>query len=99
MIRTPGELYRFTGFDVPARGADPAFQLDALQRRVDQECREKTAALAREHNDANVMSVGARMHTTAEALSFVEAFLSTPFSDGTRHVRRIGLLADYEAQR
>ena len=49
MIRTPGELYRFTGFDVPARGADPAFQLDALQRRVDQECREKTAALAREN--------------------------------------------------
>lgn len=59
----------------------------------------QTATLAREHNNANVMSVGARMHTTAEALSFVEAFLATPFSEGARHVRRIGLLADFEAQR
>ncbi|MCW2602871.1 MAG: ribose 5-phosphate isomerase [Pseudonocardiales bacterium] len=59
----------------------------------------ETATLGREHNNANLMSVGARMHTTDEALSFVEAFLATPFSEGARHIRRIGLLTDYEAQR
>ncbi|GAA2089253.1 ribose-5-phosphate isomerase [Streptomyces albiaxialis] len=57
---------------------------------------EETAALAREHNDANVVSVGARMHTTEEAVSFVDTFLKTPFSDGPRHVRRIAMLAAYE---
>jgi ribose 5-phosphate isomerase B len=59
----------------------------------------ETAELGREHNDANLMSVGARMHATAEALSFVEAFVATPFTGGARHVRRIGLVSDYEAQR
>ena len=59
----------------------------------------ETATLGREHNNANLMSVGARMHTTAEALSFVEAFIATPFSQGERHIRRIGLLSEYEAQR
>lgn len=60
---------------------------------------EQTARLAREHNDANVVSIGARLHTTAEAVRFVETFLSTPFSQGDRHVRRIGQLADYERSR
>jgi ribose 5-phosphate isomerase B len=55
------------------------------------------ATLAREHNDANVISVGARMHTTAEAVSFVEAFLDTAFSGDPRHVRRIRILDAYEA--
>jgi len=55
-----------------------------------------TAALAREHNDANVISLGARMHTVAEAVSFVERFLATGFSGDARHVRRIGMLAAYE---
>ena len=59
----------------------------------------ETAALGREHNDANLMSVGARMHPTEDALRFVETFLDTPFSEGERHIRRIGLLADYEAGR
>jgi len=57
------------------------------------------ARLAREHNDANVMSVGARMHPMADVLAFVETFLSTPFSGDERHLRRIGQLTDYERSR
>ncbi|MEO8106277.1 MAG: ribose-5-phosphate isomerase [Actinomycetes bacterium] len=57
---------------------------------------EQIATLAREHNDANVISIGARMHTETELLAFVEAFLSTPFSGDDRHIRRIGQLAAYE---
>ena len=56
----------------------------------------ETATLAREHNDANVIGLGARMHTEAESLAIVEAFLRTPFSGDERHVRRIELLATYE---
>lgn len=60
---------------------------------------EETAVLAREHNNANVISVGGRMHTVEEMTRFVEVFLSTPFPDEARHVRRIGMLADYEQTR
>ena len=56
-----------------------------------------TAALGREHNDANVVSIGARMHTRAEATHFVEVFLDTPFSGSERHQRRIEMLARYES--
>ena len=55
-----------------------------------------TATLSREHNDANVVSVGARMHTLDEATRLVEGFLTTPFSGDVRHARRIAMLADYE---
>jgi ribose 5-phosphate isomerase B len=58
---------------------------------------EETAALAREHNDAWVVSVGGRMHTIDEMTRLVEVFLATPFSGEERHVRRIGQLAEYEA--
>ena len=58
-----------------------------------------TAQLARQHNDANVISIGARMHTEDEAMEMVRIFLSTPFSGDARHARRIALLADYEAKR
>ena len=58
-----------------------------------------TAKLARQHNDANVISIGARMHTEDEALEMVRTFLSTPFSGDPRHARRIQLLADYERSR
>ena len=58
---------------------------------------EETATLAREHNDAQVVAVGARMHTKDQAATLVDTFLATPFSNGERHVRRIKLLADYEA--
>ena len=57
---------------------------------------DQTARLAREHNDANVMSLGARMISEADALRFVEIFVSTAFSAETRHARRIAQLADYE---
>ncbi|MEE1938105.1 ribose-5-phosphate isomerase [Streptomyces sp. TRM 70361] len=56
----------------------------------------ETAKLGREHNDANVIAVGARMHSTEEAVSIVEAFLATPFSGAERHARRIAMLAEYE---
>jgi ribose 5-phosphate isomerase B len=55
-----------------------------------------TAELAREHNDANVVSIGARMHTVDEATSLVERFLTTPFSGDPRHQRRIDMIAGYE---
>ena len=58
-----------------------------------------TAVLAREHNDANVISLGGRQHSLDEMTRFVELFLTTPFSDDPRHVRRIGMLADYEKTR
>ncbi|EWC61961.1 Ribose 5-phosphate isomerase B [Actinokineospora spheciospongiae] len=56
----------------------------------------ETARLCREHNDAQVIGVGARMHSTEDATAIVEAFLATPFSADERHARRIGLLAEYE---
>ncbi len=56
----------------------------------------ETAKLGRQHNNANVVSVGARMHSTDEAYSFVEAFLAEPFSNDPRHERRIAMLAAYE---
>ena len=56
----------------------------------------ETAKLAREHNNAQVIGVGARMHTFEEVAVIVEAFLTTPFSEGARHERRIGQLARYE---
>ena len=58
---------------------------------------EQTAVLARQHNDANVISVGGRLHTVEEMTRFVEVFLATPFSNEERHVRRIGMLTAYEA--
>ena len=58
-----------------------------------------TARLGREHNDANVIGIGARMHSRDEALEMVRLFLATPFSGDPRHVRRIALLADYEKTR
>ena len=57
---------------------------------------EETASLGREHNDANVVAVGGRMHSLDDMTRFVEVFLGTPFSEAERHVRRIGMLSDYE---
>jgi len=56
----------------------------------------ETAKLAREHNDANVISIGGRMHDEAFCLQLVDTFLATPFTGDERHVRRIGLLSKYE---
>lgn len=58
---------------------------------------ESTAELARQHNDANVISIGARQHTVEEATRFIDLFIATPFSLEERHVRRIAQLAEFEA--
>lgn len=60
---------------------------------------EETATLAREHNDANVISVGGRMHSVEDMTHFIDVFLSTPFSDEERHVRRIAMMSAYETTR
>lgn len=57
----------------------------------------ETAELARQHNNAQVMAIGARMHSAEEAEQIVAAFLSAEWSQAERHQRRIDLLAKYEA--
>jgi len=57
---------------------------------------ESTALLARQHNDANVISIGARQHTVDEAKRFIDVFIAEPFSNEERHARRIAQLAEYE---
>ena len=57
---------------------------------------EEIAVLAREHNDANVISVGGRQHSLQDMTRFIEVFLQTPFSHDERHIRRIGQMSDYE---
>lgn len=54
------------------------------------------ARLAREHNDAQVIGIGARQHSTAQAAAIVDAFVATPFAGSPRHARRIAMLAEYE---
>ncbi len=56
----------------------------------------ETAGLARQHNDAQIVSIGARMHTVKEATQIVETFLTTPWSHAERHQRRIDMLLAYE---
>jgi ribose 5-phosphate isomerase B len=55
-----------------------------------------TARLARQHNDANVLALGARMATPEEATAIVAAFLAEPFSGLERHLRRIDEIRYYE---
>jgi ribose 5-phosphate isomerase B len=55
------------------------------------------AALSRKHNDARVVSVGARMHSLEEGRAIVGAFLATTFSGEERHQRRIDMMTAYEA--
>lgn len=57
---------------------------------------DETARLAREHNDANVLAIGGRLHPTAQVTGFVSIFLGTAFSGDPRHARRIAMVADYE---
>jgi ribose 5-phosphate isomerase B len=58
---------------------------------------QETARLAREHNNANVLSLGARMYSAEEAVCFAKVFLETAFSGESRHTRRLAMIADYEA--
>lgn len=57
---------------------------------------QETAQLAREHNNANVIAIGARQHTFDEVTGFIDTFISTPFPGEERHVRRIAQIADFE---
>lgn len=59
----------------------------------------ETARLARQHNDANVLAIGARMHTADEAWQIVSPFVATAFSGEERHARRIAAVAAYEQTR
>jgi ribose 5-phosphate isomerase B len=56
-----------------------------------------TARMARAHNDANVLSMGARVVGEGLAEEILHTFLTTPF-DGGRHARRVAQLADIEAE-
>lgn len=56
----------------------------------------ETARLGRQHNDANVVAIGGRMHSLEEATGFVDAFVDESFSGAERHQRRIDQLAEYE---
>jgi ribose 5-phosphate isomerase B len=56
----------------------------------------ETATLAREHNNAQLIGIGGRMHTEEEALAIVDAFLAAQWSKAERHQRRIDILSEYE---
>jgi len=55
-----------------------------------------TAQLAREHNNANICSIGARQHSQEDAFAIIDAFLKTPFTNDERHVRRVNQIHDFE---
>jgi ribose 5-phosphate isomerase B len=57
---------------------------------------EELARLAREHNNALVLSIGARMNSSDEARAMVRTFLGTEYSGEIRHQRRIDMLTAYE---
>ncbi len=57
---------------------------------------DELARLAREHNDAQVISIGARMGSAEQARSMVRTFLATTFSGDERHLRRIAMVSAYE---
>ena len=56
----------------------------------------ETAKLGKEHNNANVVSIGGRMHSIEECKAIIDAFIVTPFSNDERHIRRINKIAKFE---
>ena len=56
----------------------------------------ETARLAREHNNANVVGLGGRQHSLAEATEIVETFLNSQWTGEERHTRRIDKIGHYE---
>lgn len=60
---------------------------------------DELAKLAREHNHAQIISIGARMNTVEQARAMVRTFLSTEPDDEERHRRRIEMISAYEADR
>ncbi len=59
---------------------------------------ERNVRLAREHNDANVISVGSEIVSLTNAKTFIKLFLETPFSGNERHIRRINKIKEIENQ-
>jgi len=57
------------------------------------------ARIVREHNDSNVLTLGARITAVALALDIVRTWLNTEFTEGERHVRRIGRIAEIEEEK
>ena len=57
---------------------------------------EYSAKMTREHNDTNMLALGANVTTVIRAQGIVEIWLSEPFSQGERHQRRIDKISDYE---
>lgn len=53
-----------------------------------------SAQATREHNDANMMALGARVMGPGLACMIVDTFLDTPFSNDERHIRRISMIED-----
>jgi len=58
----------------------------------------EVARLSRQHNDTNVLALGARLTAPAQALEVVQAWLATPF-EGGRHARRVDKLAQLDGVR
>ena len=56
----------------------------------------ETAKLARDHNNANVIAVGGRMHEVSFVKEIIDTFIASPFSNDERHVRRIKKITDFE---
>ena len=56
----------------------------------------ETAKLGKEHNNANVVSIGGRMHSLEDCQAIIDAFVVTPFSNDDRHIRRINKIGNFE---
>ena len=62
-------------------------------------CSETTSArLTREHNNANVICFGAKIVSPELAYEIVDTFLTTPFSEGERHIRRVNEITQIEQE-
>ncbi|TXS81354.1 hypothetical protein EAO69_00190 [Streptomyces sp. me109] len=84
---------RFAG--ARSRSPGEAGWSDPADERAVPAWNEQTAARGREHVDANVIGIGARMHTREEATKFVEILLKTLYSGDDRHARSIAMLDRY----
>lgn len=56
----------------------------------------ETAKLGREHNNANVVGIGGRLHSIEDCIAIIDAFIETPFSNDERHIRRIDKISKFE---
>jgi ribose 5-phosphate isomerase B len=59
---------------------------------------EENVRLSREHNNANVLSIGSILLSNEEAVSLIRLFVNTPFSNEERHQRRIDKIAQLETE-